>query len=222
MKAAAIAKVKKAVKAPKRGRPMACKVAKEPKKQRAQPQTYEQLKTNGPPNPRVAHQKAVYDRLIEEGIEFKHESQVYCVKTQGKYYMVDFVIEKPWGLLIVECDEHAHWHNVKHAGNPRAVVADPVRDLELQKALDCKQLVVLRWNPDEYRVDKELQGIPMKTRLDALVRAIREYKPEEVFERRFMFYNEWTKTERYRGKPSVIFDPRYDKVAARHSQILRM
>ena len=89
------AKAKAKAKA-KRGRPrLAAKVAKEPKVERTQPQSYEQLKTNRPPNPRVAHQLAVYERLVAEGIDFKHEVQVRCVKTQGRYYMLDFLIQRP-------------------------------------------------------------------------------------------------------------------------------
>ena len=197
------------------------KKLKEEPKPKAQPQTYEQLKTHGAPNPKLTHQFAVYERLVEEGIEFKHESQVYCVRTQGKYYMLDFLIKRPWGYLNVEVDENMHWKGLKKWGDHKAVVSDPGRDLEMQRALDCPQLVVLRWNPDDYRVDKELQGVPFATRLDALVRAIKEYEPSGIFERVFMYYHIWTRDARYRGKPSIVFDPRYDKVAAEHSKVLQ-
>ena len=121
MKAVAIAICKAAPR--KKVKAEAKAKAKAEAKPKAEPQTYEQLKTNGPPNPKLAHQFAVYERLVSEGIEFKHEVQVYTVQTPGKYYMLDFLIKRPWGYLNVEIDEHMQLQPSHVRSAPRTTAA---------------------------------------------------------------------------------------------------
>jgi hypothetical protein len=131
---------------------------------------------------------AVHTALRAAGIQFDYQFHVpfrgcgLAAETQCAY--VDFLVPMPWGYVVVEVDEEQHAHY--------PASCDVRRDFDVAASVAMgsdQKLVVLRYNPDAYKVAGETVRTPTKERLGRLVSAIRDMTEPEGFQRVFLFYD---------------------------------
>ena len=94
------------------------------------------------------------------------------------------VIAKPWGFLVIECDEEQHSHY-----DPSC---DPRRDFDTAAAIALgsgHKLRILRYNPDPYKVDGITRRTPKEERVRRLLEVLERPEPATQLERLFLFYN---------------------------------
>jgi hypothetical protein len=88
-------------------------------------------------------------------------------------YRPDALIETPWGILIVECDENSHLHE--------AASCETIREYNIWQSLGC-DVTFIRYNPDSFKPDNfATQRLSKEERLGALFLTIQEacetYRP---------------------------------------------
>ena len=96
--------------------------------------------------------------------------------------------EMPWGTLLLEVDEDQHFTYPPEC--------DVVRDLNIASSIALgseTKAVILRYNPDHFSVDNNVQRVAKAVKLGKLMATIREYKvdpaPGLLFARRFLYYD---------------------------------
>ena len=132
----------------------------------------------------------LYQELQKAGIVFDY--QVYipfksCNLNPGKEYettcaYVDFVIARPWGYILLECDEEQHKH--------RPPDCDPRRDVDIAASVTLgseHKLLVVRYNPDAYKVDGKTRITGKAARIQHLLEVL-DYEPA-CFERLFLYFD---------------------------------
>jgi hypothetical protein len=143
-------------------------------------------------NPRApVHMKeiGIHVALQVAGIECEHIKDhdfSYLAVSCERGTFVDFGIKAHWGMILLHIDE------CQRARQP------PERDL----ARDCKtyegfggaKVAILRYNPDEFRIDGEIVQVETEERHRRLVEVLRtwlakDYVPEKPFQRFFMYYD---------------------------------
>jgi len=96
---------------------------------------------------------------------------------------VDFAIVRPWGYILLECDEDQH-----RSYDPSCDVRRDF-DMAASVALGSRQkLMIVRYNPDSYRVGGKTRTESKKDRIKRLLELL-EYEPQG-FERVFMGYDQ--------------------------------
>lgn len=133
---------------------------------------------------------ALYLELQKAGIVFDY--QVYVpfkacnLNPDGDYETtcayVDFVIAKPWGYILLECDEDQHKH--------QPPTCDPRRDVDMAASVTLgseHKLLVIRYNPDGYKVDGRTRITGKAERIQHLLEAL-DYEPAG-FERLFLYFD---------------------------------
>jgi hypothetical protein len=129
---------------------------------------------------------------MSAGIEFEYQKHMpfkSCgLISETAHAYLDFVLTKPWGVLILEIDEN------QHTAYPAA--CDVRRDFEICASIALgsqHKAIVLRYNPDSFRIDGKDRSIPKKERLTSLIDLIKQWDedpaPEWHFARFFMFYD---------------------------------
>ena len=83
-----------------------------------------------------------------------------------KKYRPDAWLQLPTHVLVVECDEDQHKRYEDSCELRRLV--------ELWAACEGKPLTVIRWNPDEFKVDGQVQDVSEYRRLTALRKVIEQ------------------------------------------------
>ena len=94
---------------------------------------------------------------------------------------------KPWGSLLIECDEAQHTHYPSSC--------DVRRDFDIAASValgpvSAQKLAILRYNPDPFRVAGKTRTTSQKDRLAKLVQTITTMEePEGLFARLFLYYD---------------------------------
>lgn len=110
------------------------------------------------------------------------------IESESTRCFVDFVLYKPWGVLLLECDED------QHSGYP--VSCDVRRDFDICSSLQLgsqHKAVMLRYNPDSFRVAGVTRRTSKRDRLTKLIETLRAWDvdpaPSLGFARFFLFYD---------------------------------
>jgi hypothetical protein len=130
----------------------------------------------------------LYKRFQKAKVKFVYQSVVKFHKrefTNKVRAILDFVIQRPWGVCIVEHDEHKH--------RDREVNYDTDRDFEILSVMvdqlcDTKRLKIIHYNPDAFYIDGQLRRVSLDDRFKKLIATIDE-PPSHEFERVFLFYD---------------------------------
>ena len=130
-------------------------------------------------------------RLEMEGLNFRYQHHLpfkACGLEGGTCCYIDFTIDMPWGSLLLEVDEDQHF-----SYPPSCVVT---RDLNIAASIALgsqTKTVILRYNPDNYCIDNDVQRLPTSLKLTKLLATIRAFEqdpaPDLLFARRFLFYD---------------------------------
>ena len=132
----------------------------------------------------------VHQLLELENIEFQYQHYLpfkTCGLEGTSCCYIDFSIEMPWGVLLLEVDEDQHFNYPPEC--------DVQRDLNIAASISLgseTKTVILRYNPDNYSVNNDVQRPSRATRLEKLLTTIRTLEqdpPEGIFARRFLFYD---------------------------------
>ena len=109
--------------------------------------------------------------------------------SETKYAFVDFAITATWGALLLEVDED------QHSSQPAS--CDPRRDFDMCASLALgsgHKVIVLRYNPDSFRMDGRNMDVATKDRQRQLVEVVRAWLqddpvPDMQLARFFMYYD---------------------------------
>ena len=132
----------------------------------------------------------VHQLLELENIDFRYQHYLpfkTCGLEGTSCCYVDFSIEMPWGVLLLEVDEDQHFNYPPEC--------DVVRDLNIAACISLgseTKTVILRYNPDNFSKNNDVQRPSKSTRLAKLLTTIRQLEqdpPEGIFARRFLFYD---------------------------------
>ena len=136
---------------------------------------------------------SVYQALQAADIAFEYQKHLPfhgCdLDSETKCVFVDFAIAAPWGALLLEVDED------QHSGRPAS--CDPRRDFDMCASLALgsgHKVVVLRYNPDNFRTDGKNMTVAAKDRQRRLVEVVRAWllddpAPDRQLARFFMYYD---------------------------------
>ena len=136
---------------------------------------------------------SVYKALQAADIAFEYQKYLpfdRCeLNSETKYAFVDFAITASWGALLLEVDEDQH--------SSRDASCDPRRDFDMCASLALgsrHKVVVLRYNPDSFRIDGKNIPVTTKEKQRRLVEVIRAWLLEDPasgrqLARYFMFYD---------------------------------
>jgi len=117
----------------------------------------------------------VHQLLELEGLDFHY--QLYLpFKTCGidgstAYCYVDFSIQMPWGNLLLEVDEEQHFNYPSEC--------DVIRDMNIAASIAIgsgTKCVILRYNPDNFCIDNNVQRVPKNEKLAKLLATIHSSK----------------------------------------------
>ena len=121
---------------------------------------------------------SVYKALQSADIAFDYQQYLPfrgCdLQSETKCAYVDFAITAPWGALLLEVDEDAH------SAYPAS--CDVRRDMDMCASLALgsgHKVVILRFNPDSFRVDGRNMTVAPKERQRRLVEVVRAWLLED-------------------------------------------
>ena len=135
----------------------------------------------------------VYNTLQAANIDVEYQKYIpfrSCgLEGETRCAYLDFVIVAPWGIIILEVDEQ------QHSGYP--VACDIRRDCDIYASVALgsgQKLAILRYNPDDFRVDGVTVRVVAKERQRRLVEVLRTWvledpAPHMPFVRFFMYYD---------------------------------
>ena len=134
----------------------------------------------------------LYEFLQKAGVSFEYQMHLPfkgCgLGSETKYAYIDFCIQKPWGAIFLECDENQH-----SAYDPSC---DARRDFDscASMALGSQhKVVILRYNPDAFKVAGITQWTSKKERQQKLIQILQTWEEDPVpdlgFARFFLFYD---------------------------------
>jgi len=129
----------------------------------------------------------LHQALLKAGISFNYQFHLpfkACgIHSETTRAFVDFAILKPWGYILLECDEDQH-----KGYDPSC---DVRRDFDIASSVECgsrHKLLIVRYNPDGYRVGGKTRVESKKDRMRRLLDLL-EYEPT-AFERVFLCYDQ--------------------------------
>lgn len=134
----------------------------------------------------------VHQALTAAGVEFEYQKHLPfrgCgLQSETAHCFLDFAIEKPWGVVILECDELQHT-----SYDPSC---DVRRDFDICTSLALgsgHKAVVLHYNPDAFKVAGVTRRTSKKDREAKLVQTLAVWDndpaPELGFARFFLYYD---------------------------------
>ena len=135
----------------------------------------------------------VYRALQAADITFEYQKHLPfhgCeLESETKCAFVDFAITAPWGALLLEVDEDQH--------SSRPASCDPRRDFDMCASLALgsgHKVVILRYNPDSFRIDGKNVTVTTKERQRRLVELLRAWldedpAPDKQLARFFLYYD---------------------------------
>ena len=136
---------------------------------------------------------SVYQALQAADITFEYQKYLPfagCdLDSETKYAFVDFAITASWGALLLEVDENQH--------SARDASCDVRRDFDMCASLALgsgHKVVVLRYNPDSFKIDGKSVSVSPKDKQHRLVEVIRAWlledpAPDKQLARYFMHYD---------------------------------
>ena len=106
--------------------------------------------------------------------------------SETKFARVDWVIEKPWGQVILELDEAQHRNYIPSC--------DVRRDTDIMASIALGsggKLVILRINLDDYKVGGVPQSTSKQERYEKLLQVLEDLdkEPEQQNQRLFLYYD---------------------------------
>ena len=133
--------------------------------------------------------------IFMESYDIKLERQVHIpfaacgLYSDTKYARVDWVINKHWGQVILELDEHQHRSYLS--------TCDPRRDIEIMSSVllgSGGKLVIIRINMDDFKIGGVPQAISKQDRYNKLHEVIQQLdnEPDQQNRRLFMYYDRST------------------------------
>ena len=135
----------------------------------------------------------VYRALQAADITFEYQKHLPfhgCeLESENKCAFVDFAITAPWGPLLLEVDED------QHSSWPAS--CDPRRDFDMCASLALgsdHKVVILRYNPDSFRIDGKNVTVTTKEKQQRLVELLRAWlvedpAPDEQLARFFLYFD---------------------------------
>ena len=144
-------------------------------------------KHSGEPKAQTKWKELVlYQALQKAGVVFEYQRHIpfkACdLDSERTCAYVDFVIPRPWGYVVLECDEDQH--------RKRPPECDARRDFDIAESVargSNDALMVVRYNPDKHRVDGIVRAPGHEHRMKRLLETI-NHTPA-AFERLFLFYD---------------------------------
>jgi hypothetical protein len=134
--------------------------------------------------------KAVLEAQLGH-IDFVHDRVTEPILVCAcKRYRPDFWADLPTFVLIIEVDEHQH--------ETYEASCELRRLVELLAACMGKPLVVIRYNPDAYKIQGEPQRTSPKKRQTSLIDRIRFYEnnsPNKILTVEYYFYSDSRQSE---------------------------
>ena len=136
---------------------------------------------------------SVYQALQAADITFEYQKYLPfagCdLDSETKYAFVDFAITASWGALLLEVDEFQH--------NSQDASCDVRRDFDMCASLALgsgHKVVVLRYNPDSFKIDGKSVLVSTKDKQRCLVEVIcawllEDPAPDKQLARFFMYYD---------------------------------
>ena len=134
----------------------------------------------------------LYALLQNAGIEFEYQKHLPfkgCgLDSETAHAHIDFCIQKPWGVILLECDEQQH--------SQYDPSCDVRRDFDSLASISLgsqHKAVVLRYNPDAFHVAGKTRYTTKKDRQQKLLEVLQAWDedpaPNLGFARFFMFYD---------------------------------
>ena len=134
----------------------------------------------------------LYDFLTKSGFVFEYQKHLpfrSCgLASETNWAFIDFAIQKPWGVILLECDEEQH--------SSYDASCDVRRDFDSCASIALgsqHKAVVLRYNPDAFQIGGQTKYTTKKVRHEKLLEVLKEWDedpaPELGFARFFMFYD---------------------------------
>ena len=103
----------------------------------------------------------------------------------GKYIRPDFVLAMDDKIIIVECDEN------QHESYPEE--CESTRMINLSMVYGGLPVIFIRYNPDTFRLNEDVQKVPQKKRLERLGGVLKEHierQPETFLHVDYLFYDD--------------------------------
>lgn len=129
----------------------------------------------------------LYQELQQAGVVFAFQKHVpfrSCdLRSETACAYADFAIARPWGYIMLECDEDQH-----RSYDPSC---DVRRDFGIAASVALgsgHKLRIVRFNPDADRVDDQTRVESRKERMQRLMVLLDE-EPAASFERSFLCYD---------------------------------
>jgi hypothetical protein len=134
----------------------------------------------------------VHMMLTEASIDFEYQRHLPfkgCdLRSETSYCLIDFVIQKNWGIVFLECDEE------QHSAYPTS--CDVRRDFDICASIALgsqHKAVMLRYNPDAFKVAGVTRRTSQRDRRIKLLETLHAWDedpaPNLLFARFFMFYD---------------------------------
>jgi hypothetical protein len=134
----------------------------------------------------------VYQALQNAGIEFEYQKHLpfrsCSLASETTCAYIDFSIQKPWGVILLECDEEQHGHY-----DPSC---DVRRDFDSCASISLgsqHKAVVLRYNPDAFQVGGVTHRTTKNKRQAKLIETLQAWDEDPApgigFARFFLFYD---------------------------------
>ena len=157
---------------------------------------------------------SVYQALQAADITFEYQKYLPfagCeLNSETTCAYVDFAIIASWGALLLEVDENQHYS--------RDASCDPRRDFDMCASLAMgsgHKVIVLRYNPDSFRIDGKNVSVSTKDKQRRLVEVIRAWlledpAPDRQLARYFLYYDGRSDSQ----LPVIAKDWQYDEARA--------
>ncbi len=135
----------------------------------------------------------IHNALQAAGIDFEYQKHIpfrSCgLESETVCAYPDFAITTHWGVVLFEVDEH------QHSSYPAA--CDVRRDFDMYASIALgsgQKVAILRYNPDEFRIDDTTLRVAAKERQRRLVEVLRAWTAEDPaptlpFARFFLYYD---------------------------------
>ena len=140
-----------------------------------------------------AKELSVISALKAAAIGFEYQKHIpfrACdIETDSTCAFVDFAILARWGVILLEVDEGQH--------RTYPAVCDPRRDVDMYTSVAlgrAHKMVILRYNPDSFRLDDHNRRVSTKDRQRRLIEVLQDWlqkdpAPEQPLRRYFMYYD---------------------------------
>lgn len=135
----------------------------------------------------VRKEESVRKELESNCISFDPQTHVSfsCFRADTTRAFIDFTVPKEWGYFLIEVDEEQH--------SDYGVACEFKRMLDIQSALLSSgytgRCVFVRYNPDDFSIDKKKMKVCRERRLRELIMFINTYTPSKLLEIHYLFYD---------------------------------